>query len=179
MADTPNRRGGSVTALIVGALVAAALVAASVLLFRTEDPSPAVVADAPVASDTPAPVEIEPAPAPDADTPHEGGPLPPAPPQEASAITRPVWLSRPNRADFAACTPDDGARERAVRVVLACTVNADGTLGCNVEEPNPLNERYERIALCAADRFRMAPRLEDGRATAGGSVRIPLRFQME
>jgi protein TonB len=101
-----------------------------------------------------------------------------APP--APAIVRPQWLSRPGAREFERFYPAR-ARDRGKegRVTLDCIVAADGAIGCRIVQETPEGWGFGQAALKIAPAFRIAPQMEDGRPTAGGTVRVDLNFRLD
>jgi protein TonB len=95
-------------------------------------------------------------------------------------ITRPDWLSRPDGSDLERYYPDR-AREDGVsgRASMRCTVTARGTLtGCRVLSESPAGAGFGAATLRTASRYRMRPQQENGQPVEGGSVTIPVVWQL-
>jgi TonB family protein len=83
------------------------------------------------------------------------------------------WVERPNVQDFVLSYPVE-ASKRDVEgfVALACRVTADGRLSpCAVMSEEPRSLDFAKAALSLAAKFRMAPKLLDGRPVTNGVVR--------
>lgn len=103
---------------------------------------------------------------------------PPAPPTP-SVITNPQWLERPNARDFSRHYPRRALeRGQEGRVVLDCIVGADGRIGCSVSSEDPSGWDFGEAAIRISRSFRMSPRMENGAATEGGRVRVPITFRL-
>jgi len=104
-----------------------------------------------------------------------------APPQpQPKHITRPDWLTRPNADQVNRWYP-----ERAIRMnmsgaaTLRCTVAANGSVSaCTVLSETPVDYGFGAAAQKLAQYFKMRPQMEDGQAVAGGTVDIPIKFQL-
>ena len=65
------------------------------------------------------------------------------------------------------------------RVTLRCRVHADGSLSeCRVLSQQPPGRALGDAALELATKFRMKPRMVDGRLVTEGIVTIPIRFRL-
>lgn len=97
----------------------------------------------------------------------------------APVITNPVWLSRPGAREFERFYPPRALdRGREGRVTLDCRVGVSGALSCAVARETPEGWGFGAAALKIAPSFRIAPRMEDGRPTEGGTVRVDLTFNL-
>lgn len=62
---------------------------------------------------------------------------------------------------------------------ISCTVNARGTLdSCSVTTETPAEAGFGEAAMKLSKLFKMRPQTKDGAPVDGGTVRIPLRFQL-
>ena len=110
-------------------------------------------------------------------------PKPPAPapePPRPSVITNPDWARRPSGEDIARYYPDRAQRmEVEGRVTLSCKVTSKGLLeACSVLSEDPADQDFGSAALRMTRLFKMRPMTKDGSPVEGGTVRIPLRFQL-
>ena len=65
------------------------------------------------------------------------------------------------------------------QTVIECLVDDDGHLHtCAVVEESPPGHGFGDASLRLATNFRMAPTTRDGVPTAGGRVRVPIRFNL-
>jgi protein TonB len=62
------------------------------------------------------------------------------------------------------------------RAVLLCAIDPGGGLRCLVQSETPEGWGFGEAALRIGSHFRVAERLPDGRTTAGGALRLPIRF---
>lgn len=99
----------------------------------------------------------------------------PAPAQ----VTGAKWLQRPGAREIDRYYPSRAA-ERGMegRVLLNCTVNADGTINCVVASETPEGWGFGTAAMQVSRYFKMAPLTVNGDATSGGTIDVPLAFRL-
>lgn len=102
---------------------------------------------------------------------------PPAPPVQV--ITNPQWIRRPGGADLERWYPRR-AKESGIegRANLDCIVDESGRLSCAVVSEEPANMGFGEAAVRMARAYQMRPLTVNGEPTAGGRVRLPIRFRL-
>jgi protein TonB len=105
---------------------------------------------------------------------------PAPPPPRATVITNPDWTSRPNADDLAKYYPERASRLNVNgRAEISCTVTAKGTLtDCSAVSEDPSDQGFGEAAMKMSHLFKMRPKTRDGAPVDGGTVRIPIRFEM-
>lgn len=104
---------------------------------------------------------------------------PPAPPN-ASVLTGLVWLARADGSDFARLYPVRAKQDRVSgRATLDCLVGVDGALSCTVLSEEPPGYGFGEATLQIAREFRLAVQTREAVPTAGGRVRLPIRWVIE
>src|SRR5579859_1601859 len=95
----------------------------------------------------------------------------------AAMVTKPAWTAAPGIEEYRATFPVAQNGVNDVRVVLGCTVAADGSLGgCAVAQETPAGQGYGAGALALTAKFRMAPWSTDGEPTVGAKIRLPIHY---
>lgn len=97
-------------------------------------------------------------------------------------IGKPKWSRVPAVNDLAAVMPSEARKAKVYksRVVMTCKVVADGAVeGCRVDSEDPAGLGYGQAALKLTPYFGLAVWSDEGLPTIGGSVTIPLRFDLE
>lgn len=98
----------------------------------------------------------------------------------APVISNPAWAERPTARDMAGVYPARAARSGLSGAgTIRCGVRTNGSLmNCAVVSESPADEGFGAAALALAPRFRMRPRTVNGRPATGGTVTIPMRFNV-
>ena len=97
-----------------------------------------------------------------------------------AVVTKPAWVSLPAIEDYQASFPKSQNGVNDVRVVLGCTVVADGALsGCSVAQETPPGQGYGEGALALASKFRMSPWSTDGAPTVGAKIKLPIHYVLK
>lgn len=97
----------------------------------------------------------------------------------AATVTQPKWAQMPEAEDFQATFPKTENGVNHVRVVLGCTVGADGSLdGCAVNSEDPAGQGYGAGALALASKFRLEPWGVDGQPMVGAHINLPIRYEL-
>ena len=97
-----------------------------------------------------------------------------------SVITRPEWAQLPTGDDMAHYYPERAQREGASgRAVLTCNITAQGLLsGCTAKDETPGDYGFDKAALALSTLFRMKAKTVDGKPVDGGTITIPIVFQV-
>ncbi len=96
-------------------------------------------------------------------------------------IGKPKWVAIPKINDLEAVMPAEAkaAKVYKARVLMSCKVAAGGAVdGCKAESEEPPGLGYGRAAEGLSKFFKLSVWTDEGLPTVGGSVRIPLRFDL-
>lgn len=97
-------------------------------------------------------------------------------------VTQPLWTALPTTAQFQSAFPDAASKAGVLKakVVLTCTVAPDGGLsGCGVASEDPPGYGFGAATLPLAPAFRVKLWGVDGRPVVGGTVRAPIRYDLQ
>jgi TonB family protein len=95
-------------------------------------------------------------------------------------VLKPDWERLPPPEAFIRYYPK-AAQEQDIEgvVTVQCSVTATGMLeGCSVVSEDPVGQGFGAAAMNLTSLFRMRPKSTDGKAVAGGVVRVPIRFRL-
>jgi TonB family protein len=97
----------------------------------------------------------------------------------APLIGRPDWTGLPAPEDLRAALPEAAKKAGVMkaRVVMTCTVAADGSLsGCQTRSEDPPGLGYGAATVALARTFRLSIWSAEGLPTVGGQVNVPIRY---
>ena len=102
-----------------------------------------------------------------------------AAPQTPHFIVHPIWLRRAGVDDLIRVYPDKASRDsRGGQGIVICRVTTEGGLtDCRLIDDEPLGYGFGAAAMELSKTFKMESTTADGLPTAGGFVRIPVRFK--
>lgn len=100
---------------------------------------------------------------------------------ERRVIGKAQWAALPSGQAFSAGFPkaamDAGVRQG--RVVIACEAAAGGKLeACKVAKEEPPGLGFAAAAMALSPSFRIRPWTAEGLPTIGGSIQVPIRYQL-
>lgn len=101
---------------------------------------------------------------------------------DSPVIGRPRWTAVPAISDLAAVVPPEAKKVKVykARVVMTCRVAAEGKVeNCGVTSEDPAGLGYGQAATSLSPYFRLAVWTDEGLPSVGGTVNIPLRFDLE
>ena len=99
----------------------------------------------------------------------------------AANVPNPEWSALPTAAQFQGAFPDAAAKAGVLkaRAAMTCTVGAEGGLsGCAPASEDPAGYGFGAQTLPLAPLFRVKLWGGDGRPVVGGSVRVPIRYDL-
>lgn len=97
-------------------------------------------------------------------------------------VALPQWTALPTPAQFQSAFPDAASKAGVLKakVVMTCTVAADGGLtGCGIASEDPPGYGFGPATLPLAPAFRVKLWGTDGRPVVGGTVRAPIRYDLQ
>jgi protein TonB len=109
-------------------------------------------------------------------------------PKTPTLIAQPDWIAKPTGADIKRLYPAQALKQGVTgKVVMTCRVDAAGKLQrCALNDVAVTGENlpvgpnadlgFGAATLKLAELFQMKPTSKDGVATAGGEIRIPVRW---
>lgn len=96
-----------------------------------------------------------------------------------SVPVAPQWLSRPSPQEVYSVYPQRAARMGVSgAALLGCEAQPNGLLSCMVLQENPIGLGFGAAAMQLVPRYRLQPRLQDGRSVAGLRLQIPVVFRI-
>lgn len=101
---------------------------------------------------------------------------------DQAKVAQPLWTALPTPAQFQSAFPDAASKAGVLKakVVMSCVVAADGGLtGCGVASEDPPGYGFGAATLPLAPTFRVKLWGTDGRPVVGGTVRVPIRYDLQ
>jgi TonB family protein len=101
-----------------------------------------------------------------------------AKPAPAAYVVAPDWATKPTVQDLARFYPPEAEKTKLEGMaVIDCRVTIEGKLtNCKVVREGPEQAGFGQAAIQLSEYFQMKPATLNGKPTAGGVVRIPLKF---
>lgn len=96
-------------------------------------------------------------------------------------IGKPQWAALPSGDDFMAGYPRAAAEAgiKMARVALSCVVGEGGLItDCTLASEEPAGLGFGAAALALVKSFKVRPWTAEGLPTVGGTVRVPIRYQL-
>jgi hypothetical protein len=101
---------------------------------------------------------------------------------DARTVARPEWTMLPTPAQFQSAFPDAASKAGVLKAkaVMNCTVTeAGGLTGCQVVGEEPDGYGFGAATLPLAGAFRLKTWTTDGLPVVGGTVRVPIRYDLK
>jgi hypothetical protein len=101
---------------------------------------------------------------------------------EARTVARPEWTMLPTPAQFQAAFPEAASKAGVLKAkaVMSCTVTEQGGLtGCQAVSEDPAGYGFVAATLPLAGAFRLKTWTTDGLPVVGGTVRVPIRYDLK
>jgi TonB family protein len=98
-----------------------------------------------------------------------------------AVIGKPQWTALPGFADLTDAFPKEAIKADILkgRVVLHCTVGVAGALtDCDVRSEEPLGYGLGKATASLMGKFRVSVWSEEGLPTVGGTVNVPIRYDL-
>lgn len=103
-------------------------------------------------------------------------------PSAGPYLAKPDWLERPAPVQAVSVFPAAAAKAglKTGRAVVDCLVGPDGRLSdCRVSGEDPAGQGFGEAAVKLAGYMKVAPWTLDGRPSAGGRIKMPIRLNAE
>lgn len=100
----------------------------------------------------------------------------------AASVTAPEWTALPSAAQFQAAFPEAAAKAGVLkaRAAMSCKVGPEGGLSdCASVFEDPAGYGFGAQTLTLAPLFRLKLWSGDGRPVVGGTVRVPIRYDLQ
>jgi TonB family protein len=103
-----------------------------------------------------------------------------ATPAPAAYVVAPDWATKPTIQELARFYPSEAQKTKLEGMaVIDCRVTIEGKLThCKVVREGPEQAGFGQAAIQLSEYFQMKPATLNGKPTAGGVVRIPLKFSV-